>query len=299
MNLKRISELGFKRYLAELLISKAERYLKKQEQIKNDNLKKKWTDQFVEGQQSIIYQIPESNCKLFLFKDSYLSELIFHGFERDEILFVKNNLQTGDYFIDIGANIGYFSISAAEIVGENGKVFCFEPNEDVFTRLNQNTTLNHFESIIQSYNVGLSDKEEKLNYIKFGSGRDAWNSFAINQSDNQGQLITVDVFPLVKVMSKEDFKKVKIIKIDVEGWEKNVLMGMKDYISFHKPILLVEFTDSNFYNAGYTSFDLYNLIISFGYEAYEISGETVVKSNFRGYYPYNNLVFKNAENLSR
>src|SRR4051812_46127494 len=94
--------------------------------------KKQWNDSF--GDKNYFTHKLEENLRIKLFKGSELSRYIFNGFEKKEINFLQRILQPGDLFIDVGANIGLFSLYAAKAVGEAGSVIAFEPTPDIFSR---------------------------------------------------------------------------------------------------------------------------------------------------------------------
>ena len=127
-------------------------YKDKQQKLENEN----W-DKLFENNERIKVEL-EPELYIYHFKDSELSKMINKGFEKDEIQFVKNYLKNGDTFFDIGANIGLYSIVAAKIVGNNGKVFGFEPTPTTFSRFLMNVSLNNFDDIVVCNNIGLSNK---------------------------------------------------------------------------------------------------------------------------------------------
>src|SRR5690606_19004116 len=126
--------------------------------------------------------ILNDDVKVNLYKDSILSRLIYDGFEKEETLYLSSILKEGDIFIDVGTNIGVFSLTASKIVGDRGLVICFEPSPIIFQRLIENVRLNNFKNI-DSRNIGLSDKSEELNFYISENGYDAWNSFAPSEDN--------------------------------------------------------------------------------------------------------------------
>ena len=112
------------------------------------------------GEGNIYKSKLQNGIRINLFPDDKLSELIFKGnFELIEQEFVRNYLQCGDYFVDVGANIGLFTLIAANKIGLQGKVFSFEPTALTFERLRQNVQINHFRNV-QCIKMALSDKAE-------------------------------------------------------------------------------------------------------------------------------------------
>ena len=237
------------------------------------------------------------NCYL----DSRLAKIIFlEGFEEEEIAFVKKFLKKGDFFFDIGANIGLFSLVVSSILGEKGKVIAFEPCSITFQRLKENIGLNQFTNIVPE-NVALSNKSGFAELQIASNGYDAWNSLA---KPSAGELLEVEE---VKTITLDDFvrnlgldkTKISLIKIDIEGWEIPMLQGAKEFLSSsNAPILLVEFTDENAQNAGFSCKELYELLVSYGYTLYSYDKENnqLLKENLRKNYPYVNLIAtKNIE----
>lgn len=235
------------------------------------------------------------NLFIFLYKDSLLAKNIYNGFEENEILFLRRYLKDSDTFIDIGSNIGLFSLNAAQIVGKNGSVIAFEPTPLTFKRLVENIELNHYEKIIHAYNIGISEKKGNLSLNVSENGYDAWNTFA-NQDDpkfSKRVEISVDTLDaFLEVHFNKRKEEISLIKIDVEGWERHVLNGAKSLlITEHAPVLMVEFTESNLFAAGTSCFEIYDMVVSFGYQWYTFDSESnlMVHDPKRIHYPYDNL----------
>lgn len=228
------------------------------------------------------------DLKIKLFKDTVLSKRIYEGFETEEIDFVNAFLKEGDIFFDIGANIGLFSLIAAKKVGEQGKVYAFEPSPKTFARLKDNVEVNKLQNVF-SFNLGLSDKKEKLKLNVSEDGFDAWNSFAKLDDINYQKVVEVDVCTLDEFIFDNQIEKIDLIKLDVEGWEKFVLNGGKAFLNAHSPIVMVEFTDSNTFSAGYHVQELYDILQGWGFEWYRYENKELVREIKKLYYPYDNL----------
>lgn len=229
------------------------------------------------------------DVKINLYKDSVLSRLIYEGFEKEETVYVGSILNEGDIFIDIGTNIGLFSLLASKIVGERGLVICFEPSPNTFQRLVENVELNNFKNI-DTRNIGLSDKSDELNFFMSENGYDAWNSFAPSQDNKLEKKIIVPVSFLDFELKNIDKSLIKVVKIDVEGWEKFVLYGGKDFFVNYNPIVMVEFTEQNTFNAGYSVHDIYDIMQNWGYVWYRIIDAKLILEIKKIHYPYDNLI---------
>jgi FkbM family methyltransferase len=229
------------------------------------------------------------NVKINLYKDSVLSRCIYDGFEEAEIEYLTNTLTKGDIFVDIGANIGLFSLIASKIVGIEGKVLCFEPAPLTYSRLDENLKLNKLQNV-DSRNIGLSDKKGELMFYVSNNGYDAWNSFAPSQDNKLESSIKVPVSTLDSELLDINKSKIKLVKIDVEGWEKFVLFGGKDFFENFSPIVMIEFTEENTFNAGYAVHDIYNVMQDFGYVWHRITKGELIKEDKKLHYPYDNLI---------
>jgi FkbM family methyltransferase len=230
-----------------------------------------------------------NDVKINLYKDSILSRLIYDGFEKDETDYLTKILKKGDVFVDIGANIGLFSLIASKIVGDEGTVLSFEPAPLTFSRLNENVKLNNLKNI-DTRNIGLSNKKGEFTFYVSNNGYDAWNSFAPSQDNKLESTLQIPVSTLDMELKDIDKTKIKLVKIDVEGWEKFVLFGGKDFFVNFNPIVMVEFTEANTFNAGYPVYEIYDIMQDLGYVWYRISKGELIKEKKKLYYPYDNLI---------
>lgn len=229
-----------------------------------------------------------------LFPDSKLSELIYIGwFESAELTFLRKFLRNEDVFIDVGANIGLFTVLAARIVGDSGRVYSFEPCSKSFLRLKENIALNGYHNV-SCHQTALSDRSGDATLTVSLDGFDAWNSLG---KPSEGQSFATEVVDCCTLdefaQDNELFERVQLMKIDVEGWEYFVLAGGKKLLSSEKaPILLVEFTDANCLQSGKTCEDVYRQLESCGYQMYEFNPSTNVLrgSPLQKGYAYSNLI---------
>lgn len=145
---------------------------------------------------------------------------------------IKNKLHKGDVFIDIGANSGFLSLLASTVVGRSGRVYSFEPTKRIFGKLVKNIKLNGFDNIIP-YNLALGNENKTSVFYDMGK-YDGSNSFV--RYDNGSPEITIirkldDVLP--------NGITPNFVKIDVEGFEKEVLLGAKRTILENDRVILV------------------------------------------------------------
>lgn len=139
-----------------------------------------------------------------------------HEFE--EMSFLLHFLNKADTFYDVGANIGSYTILAAGICG--AKVFSFEPVPKTFYFLEENVRVNKLEEFVTPFMVAVGAAKGN---IKFSDTFDTVNHVLDENEDNQTTYIDVPVVSLDDITSK-GFPS--LIKIDVEGYESEVLNGM-------------------------------------------------------------------------
>jgi len=229
----------------------------------------------------------------FLF-DCQLSRLIYcENFEWAERQFIRQFLKPGDTFVDVGANIGLFTLIAAKTVGPKGRVIAFEPTPQVYRRLNFNIQLNSLKKVIARQEA-LSDEDGVFPFNMSDDGFDAWNSFASPIGGQSFRKAVVNCRKWDRLADELDLLgKVQLMKIDVEGWETHVLNGAG--VSLGRgdaPVLLVEFTDAAAQSAGSSCKELYLKLRELGYRlfSYDPIRHRMRSEPFRHVYPYCNLI---------
>ncbi len=230
---------------------------------------------------------------LRLYTDSRLSEIIYcWDFEAVERLFVQRYLRPSDIFVDVGANIGLFTVIAAKRVGDDGKVFAFEPAAIPRQRLEENVRLNRFTNVSVQPKA-LSNQTGTLAICVPSDGHDAWSSLGkpiagMDLRNEDIEAISWDEFADKHKLAGN----VNMMKIDVEGWETRVLKGAEEALSvLDAPLLQVEFTDKAAESSGNSCTELYRDLVNLGYSVcrYDAKRNELVPEGLRQSYPYVNL----------
>lgn len=172
---------------------------------------------------------------------------------------LKKYLQPGSLFIDVGANVGYFSRMAGEIVGKDGKVYAFEVDSNNFMCLCRNIK---GSSNILPFHFAISDKNAFLDLNI--STHAACHSLVETENNLKGETSTVFSISLdhfwENYLEKQD---VDLLKVDVEGAEIFVLSGMQKMISKGAvKNMIIEFCPEILKNAGFEIADFYNKLSS-------------------------------------
>ncbi len=181
---------------------------------------------------------------------------VFGTYETEVTKAIQNTVEPGQCVVDVGANIGYFTLLLAKKVGSQGRVIAFEPFSVVYEVLEKNVALNGYG------NVTLVNKAV--------AGRSAAVGFSHVGTDLLSSIerIVPDSLNHVSAVSLDDYfgpvhRRVDFVKVDVEGAELSVLEGMQGILQNDHPILLIELHGcassvdvhpvvSNLLNAGYS-----------------------------------------------
>jgi FkbM family methyltransferase len=150
---------------------------------------------------------------------------------------MKKTLAPGMFFLDIGANIGYFSVLAAHLVGKEGKVFCFEPFEYNVKLLYLNARVNGFENI-EIYPFAVADRRMLVAYDNVASN----GAISEIDEDIDSVMKTTLVYSVNLDDVLENIERMDVIKIDVEGAEHMALAGGKNLLRKHRPTIFSEFS---------------------------------------------------------
>lgn len=203
--------------------------------------------------------------EIFLSSQMDLSYLKIDLKNPDITLQEIKKLKWDSKFIDVGANIGFYSLMASKIIGEPGRVFSFEPSYREYSRLLKNIELNHCNNIIP-FNFALTNeiREVLLSTSKSHTGLNTLNS--VTEFEISGyQLVQAVTLDYIFSASDVEFD---LIKIDVEGAEYLVLQGMQKILAERRiKKIVIEITPKFFNSFGYDKHTLYSFIESFGFKA--------------------------------
>lgn len=158
-------------------------------------------------------------------------------------VFLKNIvriIQPNDIVIDVGINIGFYLLNFSK-KAQHGFVHGFEPNPKVLNYAKKNCSLNGFKNI-QLNNFGLGNTKSSFQMAQINDNL-GMNKIVTSSESSQSFLIDVEVFD--DYVEREKLSKIDVMKIDVEGFEMNVLLGAAKSIAKWKPFLFVEIDEEN------------------------------------------------------
>jgi len=197
--------------------------------------------------------------------------------------YAKKLIKKGDTVIDIGSNLGYYSILFARWVGNEGKVYSVEP-VSIYNKIFTEQARKYRNIALFPYALGNEEKDVEMasvvssGYLRTGLSH-VYNAGKEDDSrlcrlDPQSSKYGFRVKSQMKIASElfKNIAKINYIKIDIEGDELVVLSDMKALIKKHKPIIQVEMNDHR----------VKDLLHQIGYCAYRVAGNKLVKMEEKG-----------------
>jgi len=186
---------------------------------------------------------------------------IYYGLDEfEDMAFLLHLLREEDFFADIGANIGSYSILASKCSKANS--IAFEPVPATFERLKSNIKVNNLEDNVQIMNIGIGSKSDSL---FFTQDKDSTNHVVVN--DNTSNAVKVDVKRLDSVLDNCP----TLMKIDVEGFESEVLNGASAILEDDKlKAIIIELNGSG-QKFGFDDGDIIRKLRDLGFQSYDYS----------------------------
>ena len=202
------------------------------------------------------------NHYFYINHDSFQSMWLMYNYivDWEEFLFIHYYLRTNSIVFDIGANMGFYTILMSRSIGELGQIHSFEPDSKNFQRLSQNISINQFKGQFIQNNDAVSQRNGKM---KMTVGFDGENHLV--ESDFSGNSSTINVVCLDEYCIQKGMTLIDFIKIDVEGFELDVLKGALNLLT-RKNINVIQLElNRSLINSGTTQQDLISFVEKIGY----------------------------------
>jgi len=209
------------------------------------------------------------------FQQLYKTGKLGTGYQ--DIYFLKSMIGEGNYCVDIGAHLGYYTMELSRLVKDNGKVFAIEPMSK-FNQTLQNMLRKKNIRNVEVYQVALGGDGEYVemgipevnNTKKFGYARVMESNIYLNYVESE-KVKNERGDNLFETLPRLDF-----IKCDVEGLEVPVFASMMKTIAKHSPMLLCELGDKN------ERIKLYEMLLPFSYEVYFLENKMLHPLDING-----------------
>lgn len=186
-----------------------------------------------------------------------------HVYDQD-LAFYRRLLRPGDAVVDVGANIGLATLTAAKVVGAAGRVVAVEPHPRTFEYLRDNVRLNGLTDVVRLHCVALGEREGRRRIVEF-PGDDSQNRLG---AGDQGE-VPVTVVTLDGLLTFD--RPTALLKLDVEGYEKFVLDGAGRTLTATGCVYF-ESWERHFARYGYTGRDLLDGLRARGFGLYRPQG---------------------------
>jgi FkbM family methyltransferase len=199
---------------------------------------------------------------------NWSSLAIYIQSQRDPCLqrFIERSLAPGSTFVDVGANIGTYTILASSVVGPSGKVVAIEPHPFIFGYLQRNITVNRLQNVFAvEVAVGAEPQTALMQYSEKNPGETHVTS------QIHGKATQVPMARLDDVLSDLGVVTVDYLKIDVEGYELAVLRGAKRVIDASPNIIIqTELINAYAERYGHAAAEAAELLLSMAFSPHEV-----------------------------
>ncbi|MCX4246891.1 FkbM family methyltransferase [Paraliomyxa miuraensis] len=176
-------------------------------------------------------------------------------------------VRPGDVVVDVGANIGYYTLLAARLVGETGHVYAFEPEPEAFALLERNVALNGYD------NVTLVDKAlgREAGRLQLYLAKNNRGDHRIYDPTGRRSSIDVDVIALDAYLDERGIERVNLLKVDTQGAECSILDGARRTIASHPELgIVMEFTPHSLAQLGDEPRRCLQTLVDTGYSLLDI-----------------------------
>ncbi|MDA9196990.1 FkbM family methyltransferase, partial [Akkermansiaceae bacterium] len=178
--------------------------------------------------------------------------------EFPDMSFLLHTLRPEDVFIDIGANVGSYTILACSVVGAKG--YCFEPIPSTYSRLLTNIKLNGMEDRVEAFNQGIGCEHGEM---FFSSGQNCCNH-ALAQDEESDNKIMVEVVTLDEAVKRNPF----MVKIDVEGFETPALQGASRILNNKELCVVIMELNGSGARYGFDEKAILEMMLALGFKTY-------------------------------
>lgn len=177
---------------------------------------------------------------------------------------------------DVGGYEGIYTIFFARAIGENGKVITYEPNPTNQDRIRMNVSLNEFNNVcLRPIGLGRVYQTEKLAYLPASPGTGSIDSKIKSKllRESTAKLIEVEIDSLDNEIFFRHLPKPDFIKIDVEGLEVDVILGMKETLKKYKPALFIEIHGIDEHSKRENAYSLVKILTEYKYVFHHVESD--------------------------
>ena len=240
-----------------------------------------WMRERIAGAAVVVTRDPIDGHEMKMTPD-YVDLLKGEGYEKGTTRIFTALVKEGMNIVDIGANVGYYTLLAARRVGPHGKVYAFEPEPRNFRLLMENLRLNGYENVVA---IQRAVSNESGTAPLFLSPRCSGAHSLVSTRDPGNETLAVETVTLDEFFKMEGYPAIQVIKMDIEGWEMEALDGMNKLITRSRPLtLIVEFYPWGLLGRGMRPLALTSKLMELGFALSVIDEETGQATPFAEYH---------------
>jgi FkbM family methyltransferase len=228
----------------------------------------------------------EGKTATFAFDVTYPTQAFIHGTlingqicDPPLVSALTDFLEPGDTFLDVGSHIGYYSMLALLKVGSSGRVFAFEANPRTYSVLVANASLNR-SSNLYAYNCAVGD-QETIAEFHIDIKDEGMSSLLVTRPDSLN--VSVHMTTLDNIANLTGIDKIRMLKIDVEGFEVNVIRGAEGLIKAGAIESIVFEVNQTIPGTKNCDLEIRRFLRQYGYTSYLVRpwiGEELLKNAF-------------------
>ncbi len=198
---------------------------------------------------------------------------LFGVWEPHLTAWLRRRLRPGDGFVDVGANIGVFSVLASRLVGDAGRVVAIEASPGFHRRLVQHARLNACQNL-RAVNAAVSDGHKTLTFVLASSRNMGANSIVPYDGPAESTFET-EARPLPELLDPAEIASARVIKIDVEGAEGGVVRGLAPMLGSLRPDaeISVEVAPERMARLGDSIGELLTVMRDAGFHVYRLAND--------------------------
>lgn len=223
-----------------------------------------------------IARMPGINLKMIIRPNMYLSNA-YAGriFELETIRFMNRNVKKSMVVLDIGANVGYFTLLLSRLVGLQGRVIAFEPGQYAYGMLRENIVVNGLTNVL-TYQLAVSDTSGQVTLFEGPEGFDVYNSLAeVKHPAAQGTHFLkreVRAVQIDDILPETGLEQIDFVKIDVEGTELDVIKGMRKTFKLNRRMTIL-FEYSELVQSEFSRQDIVEELEQFGFSCWRLDNK--------------------------
>ncbi|MCC3769391.1 FkbM family methyltransferase [Streptomyces sp. UNOC14_S4] len=203
---------------------------------------------------------------------------LFGVWEPHMTRWLQRRLRPGDTFVDVGANVGYFSLLASRLVGEQGRVVAIEASPTVHESLLRHARLNACRNL-RTVNAAVSDGQGTLTVV-LASNHNLGAASIVPYDGPAMATFEVEARPLPELLTPTEIAEARVIKVDVEGAEGAVVRGMLPLLDRlrHDAEITVEVTPERMAKLGDSAEELLAAMRGHGFHVYRLANDYAPES---------------------